>query len=78
MQTPTATPASSHREAMPYPDAHAPLAGAGDLSELGWSVDPLEPSALVSSGMLPEKACDHSRARARESVAMAVRIPVQV
>ena len=29
-----AMPSSSHREATPYPDAHTPLVGAGNLSEL--------------------------------------------
>ena len=57
-----ATTPSSHREAMPYPDAHAPLAGAGNLSKLGWSVDPPKPSALVSSSWLA-RACTRGRAR---------------
>ena len=43
---------------------HAPLAGAANLSELGWSVDPPKPSALVSSQACPD--------------AMAVRVPLKV
>lgn len=46
MQGPTATQTSSpHREAMPYPDAHAPLVGAVNLSKLAGCVDLSGPAA---------------------------------
>ena len=68
---------SSHSEATPYPDAHAPLVGAVNLSKLSWSVDPPKPSALVSSKACPGKGCCHGRAHARESVTMAVKTYAQ-
>ena len=66
-------PPSPHREATPCP---CPLAGAGDLSELGWSVDLPKPSAPVSSKACPR--IDMPYAHACTSIAMAVRVPLKM